>query len=275
MNPDRQKATVTLEDLLRLKRAERPPLEFWNQFDCELRAKQLAAIVEPRPWWAPFIRLGARFSHYQLPVGAAAILTLSFLTIREYRTTDVAPVYSSDIAAQVTAPAEPAKTEQLVAVQPETVGVEAPVVAVEAVAAPAASTQSTAAADTMPRQAAASFAMFGDGLARERAVTPSVRYMSANLAAAQEAEPGLGEVLVHPARAISVRQSMREPLAQVATPSEARLARLLAPGLPAIASLSEASVRTTDRVSRGLTEDRLYDSISRVNAMGAGVLVKF
>ena len=47
--------------------------------------KQLAAIVEPRPWWAPFIRISTRLARYQLPVGATAILALTFITVREYR----------------------------------------------------------------------------------------------------------------------------------------------------------------------------------------------
>ena len=50
MKPHRQRP-VSLEDLLRLKRAERPPAEFWQDFDRQLRAKQLAALVQSRPWW--------------------------------------------------------------------------------------------------------------------------------------------------------------------------------------------------------------------------------
>ena len=40
MNPESTRPIV-IEDLLRLKRAERPPAEFWSTFDRELRAKQL------------------------------------------------------------------------------------------------------------------------------------------------------------------------------------------------------------------------------------------
>ena len=40
------KRSVSLEDLLRLKRAERPPESYWADFDRQLRAKQLAALVE-------------------------------------------------------------------------------------------------------------------------------------------------------------------------------------------------------------------------------------
>ena len=48
---NQEKRPITLEDILRLKRAERPPAEFWDSFDRQLRAKQLAALVEKRPWW--------------------------------------------------------------------------------------------------------------------------------------------------------------------------------------------------------------------------------
>ena len=85
MTPERNSPQVSLEQLLRLKRAERPAPEFWHQFERELRVKQLAAIVEPRPWWAPFIRISTKVARYQLPVGATAILALTFLTVQEYQ----------------------------------------------------------------------------------------------------------------------------------------------------------------------------------------------
>ena len=43
-DPRSSQSQVTIEDLLRLKRAERPPASFWSDFDREMRAKQLAAI---------------------------------------------------------------------------------------------------------------------------------------------------------------------------------------------------------------------------------------
>ncbi len=86
---------VAIEDLLRLKRAERPSPEFWHRFERELRAKQLAAIVERRPWWIS-LRLphAARcLARFQVPVGAAAALALSFVVVREYR--PAAPVVAN------------------------------------------------------------------------------------------------------------------------------------------------------------------------------------
>lgn len=78
---------VTIEDLLRLKRAERPSPEFWTRFEQDLRAKQLAAIMEKRPWWIAFrLPLVVRgLSRFQLPMGAAAVLALSFVVAREFR----------------------------------------------------------------------------------------------------------------------------------------------------------------------------------------------
>ena len=86
--PERSEAgKVTLEELLRLKRAERPAPEFWSRFEQDLRAKQLAAIVEPRPWWITFRlpQIARTLVRYQLPAGAAAVLALSFVVVREYR----------------------------------------------------------------------------------------------------------------------------------------------------------------------------------------------
>jgi hypothetical protein len=82
-----ERGTVTVEDLLRLKQSERPAPEFWNQFERELRAKQLAAIIEKRPWWVTLrlpqaMRYAARF---QALVGAAAVMALSLVAVPEYR----------------------------------------------------------------------------------------------------------------------------------------------------------------------------------------------
>jgi len=101
-HPERvESQRVTIEDILRLKRSERPSPEFWGRFEEELRAKQLAAIVEKRPWWIalrlPQVARG--LARFQVPMGAAAVLALSFVVVREYRPT----AYSADIV--VSAPA--------------------------------------------------------------------------------------------------------------------------------------------------------------------------
>ena len=75
---------VSLEDLLRLKRAERPPPEFWTQFESDLRQKQLAALVVRKSWWLGLSAAYSRFGRMRVPVGAAAVLALSLFTVRYY-----------------------------------------------------------------------------------------------------------------------------------------------------------------------------------------------
>src|SRR6185503_11573841 len=81
---NQEKRPITLEDIIRLKRAERPPAEFWTDFDRELRAKQLAALVEKRPWWRGVPRVS--FSRFRLLLGASAVLAITFIALRDYKT---------------------------------------------------------------------------------------------------------------------------------------------------------------------------------------------
>jgi hypothetical protein len=84
------KRPITLEDLLRLKRAERPAAEFWTQFDRELRTKQLAALVKREPWWRQLPFNVSWLSRYRVPLGTTAVMALTFMVAREYRS-DSAP----------------------------------------------------------------------------------------------------------------------------------------------------------------------------------------
>ena len=76
---------VTIEDLLRIKRAERPAPEFWGRFEQELRAKQLSAIVAKRPWWQSIKPAqGLRWiSRFYMPVGASALMVFGLLAVKE------------------------------------------------------------------------------------------------------------------------------------------------------------------------------------------------
>jgi hypothetical protein len=73
-----------VDDLLRLKRAERPPAEFWERFEQELRQKQLAALVERRSWWHAGIAAFGRHRWMRLPIGATAVLVVTLVSVRHY-----------------------------------------------------------------------------------------------------------------------------------------------------------------------------------------------
>lgn len=278
MNPERRsQPQVTLEDLLRLKRAERPPAEYWTQFDREMRVKQLAAIIEPRPWWAPLIRVGARVSRYQMPVGAAAILALTLVTVSQYRlpeneaamvsgasenTLDAmpGPALSAPMAANV--------YEQHVAVATES---SAPVAVESAVAAP------TRTLDALPGQVAVAQPVVERAEAKRSEFSPSARSIEANLAAVKASEPELARLIDSMpgigSRTVAAPAPVVDPLAHMQSPSDSRRARLLASVLPA--STYSAERRTTARLDRDLTDERLYESVSRFGVEGSKLAIKF
>lgn len=93
MSKHTQHTKVTVEDLLRLKRAERPTAEFWAGFERELRQKQLVALLEKRPWWQEIPHAFARRAY--LPLGAMAALAMTVVTVRHYSVGEPLPVKQS------------------------------------------------------------------------------------------------------------------------------------------------------------------------------------
>lgn len=110
MTPQPHSPKPSLEEVIRIKRAERPPAEFWQRFEQELRAKQLAAIVAPRPWWRP---LTGVFSGRRATVAGfgavAAVAAVAYLRLPANQTMAVAQgstaAISSPARAVTTAPA--------------------------------------------------------------------------------------------------------------------------------------------------------------------------
>src|SRR5687767_38515 len=88
---------ITIEDLLRLKRAERPPADFWATFDRELRAKQLAALVAKRPWWQRLPTAFSGLKRFRVPLGATAVVATAFFSVRDYQATPPAQQAQSPV----------------------------------------------------------------------------------------------------------------------------------------------------------------------------------
>ena len=257
----KNKHTVSLEDLLKVKRAERPPAEFWAEFEREMRVKQLAAIVEPRPWWAPFIRAGARISRYQLPLGAAAVLALSLVSVNEYRTGPgerFAP--ASKVRATMPDPALPAPVVDETALAGSEMAAPAQVNLAAMEVTPAAD----AALETAPTGKVSHVVELDQTELIDEMPSPSARYIAANLAALQADNPAMIDEAFGASIVRSEREPTRDPLAQMSSPRDSRRSRLLATALPAVSVSDEVEVGNSQRVARYLTEERLYDSISRV-----------
>jgi hypothetical protein len=287
-HPFNPPSRVTLEDLLRLKRAERPPPEFWSEFERELRQKQLAALVERRSWWHELAAACGRSGRLRLPLGATAVLALSFLSIRYY----------SQLGgeSQLIAGGSPAnQAVALAAAKPH--DNTKPLAAAPLAREPAPETQtsvssvhSTALAAEVPQatsgQVSAVIPWLGDVLDNRSGtseLTPSARTIAVNLATVAVIEPELVDALARPRgfeeRAMpAVRQRhTAEVLPTAAAVTEPRRARLLA-------SLGSAGIYAPElstpehakrSVSRYLAQDGWDRSISRLEAEGDHLSIKF
>lgn len=81
-SPETPASKPSVEALLRLKRAERPDEAFWADFEIGMRQKQLAAIIEPKPWWLGAALALRRFSVPALVVSSGAAALLAFTVVR-------------------------------------------------------------------------------------------------------------------------------------------------------------------------------------------------
>src|SRR3954469_24530141 len=99
-----QRPKVPVEDLLHLKRAERPDADFWTKLGRELRQKQLTALMEKRPWWQELPQFLARRAY--LPVGATAILAFTLVSVKYYAPAQLAQAESVPVGAPASADRE-------------------------------------------------------------------------------------------------------------------------------------------------------------------------
>jgi hypothetical protein len=268
---------ISIEDILRLKRAERPPAEFWTTFDRELRAKQLSALVGKRPWWQNFPKTFPLLFRFRIPLGASAVIALTLVSLRDDRAKPeqvvAAPSATSAAVSEVTSipVAVVAPTAPDLPLPAENLFVVASQAAAEPSVIPAAIPQ--------PAEVRASVAL-GGGLkldASPETPSPSAVEIAANLAVLRANEPAVSQTLLAQNNGFEVRHaSVRpavEPLQQMTPPGESRRLRILT-AMVASAS-SEASYRTTERAASRIPEERLYDQIQRLGARGDRVQWKF
>jgi hypothetical protein len=274
MNHD-EKRKVSLEDLLRFKRAEVPTAEFWAGFDEQLRAKQLSALVRRPAWWRRIFdgpSLSEVLRRVRLPFGATAILVLSVMTLSDSRWTDERMELADVAAPQV--------------VQPEDVGMTFPTRQSVVIETAAVVEQTGDSATELSTSQSVDSAIRTDSLASVGLIqgpfftsvaSPSTRSIAANLMAAREVEPELIRGFIGATRGseragVTMRTTI-DPLQQMTPPSEVRLARYRS---PLVASNSaDVADRTGERVARRLSDERLYDQINRFGARGDRLQVRF
>lgn len=289
INHESNKRPVTLEDLLRLKRAERPSAEFWTEFDRELRAKQLAALVEKRPWWSALPRAFAGLSRYHVPIGATAVLALTIVSVREFRS--VMPVKASPVVSRMAAvaAAEPISEPASSAVSHDVESAPAAPTALlnegdaearttalalsDEVAAPADSSQPAETLDTTSAFAPAI-----------REIMPNLAGSSShsavgNLVAFNDTKPAFSRDLLganrgFETRALSASKPKTDPLMQIADPATVRHASLLNASFTGSTVLKSARINPSRGAGR-LMNGQFNDSTSRFVASGNTFATKF
>lgn len=253
---------ITLEDLLRLKRSERPAAEFWAAFEAQIRTKQLSAIVSRRPWWDRFSRGFAVVGRHQLSLGAAAAFAMAFAGFR-YLSGHPEPVTTAPegaaapVAAVVAAPAH---------VQADAVTKAGPreeLALATRVPPPAPQPVVDATASHMTQ---APLAVASDAATK----SPFVEGIAIKLAEFREPMPDFARPSVFGSdrefeQSIAPsRQAASEPLARM-DPAAERRARLLAPAFPAYSSGTAGSVAGDWMRQRASSDERMYESMDRAS----------
>jgi hypothetical protein len=216
-----QRSKVTVEDLLRLKRAERPADEFWTNFERELRQKQLTALLEKRPWWQGLPQFLARRAY--LPVGATAILAFTLVSVKYYTPVQLAAV----AVAPTNSPAPLDREESL----PVAVHSSPLVNRSEAVAPVADATAMVASASVAIEAPDEAIELMPLLVASHEAQKPSDRLLADNLTGLEQPESdfagsSLGNRMGSPVRAQATSASVTDELSSV--PTGSRRNRLLA-----------------------------------------------
>jgi hypothetical protein len=286
MNPE-SKRPIEIEDLLRLKRAERPPVEFWTEFDRQLRAKQLAAILGKRPWWQRVPALFTGFSRYHLPLGAAAILAVGFIVFHDRAssrlensgdiTTDRQPaVATTPVGGNVAGAATNGGGVALPSAPIEAALERIPNHAIAVAEVP--TTQVSRATDAIVSETLSPIELPLLGASGAELTTNQTgstgHYLAAVLPPSSPPESVLARSLLA-TNGFETRMMARpavEPLQQMTPPGERARAKLLTAMVskPAL----ENRTRTTDEIGSRLPEDRLYEQVRRFGARGAGLNIK-
>jgi hypothetical protein len=256
----------TLEDLLRLKRAERPSPEFWANFESELRQKQLAALVRQDPWWRAWPRrLMVRAAY--LPVGATAVLALTFALLRH--TPPVVSTGSEAAAMRIVGGGEAARNQPQTAGAIETVAPETGRVRFD--------DRISVAMTTLANPPGAGITALVPWNAADRVTasdSPSARFIAANLERLEQTDPGLFHGLLNGGRPVVLARTQRTSshaidLANVAV-NMARHSRLIPVEATTRPYTREpmAPQLVRERLARRLAEKDLTDQLGRLAVKG-------
>jgi len=287
MSDKENRHQVSLDDLFALKRAERPADDFWDDFQREFHERQRAEAIEPKRWWFMMPRVFAFLSRHQMPIGATAVLAVTFLSFRDYSEPGFEVVYTSPEPALV----QPAAIEPEAA-QPETLPVETvaadPVneltveqAAVASAQLPAVSTAVASISDPI-EEISPMVVWAGPVVTAQDATpafpTPSERSIAANLATIEAEQIQIGLLLGEPEVDLAAAVTSTDILSQatLSQPTRERLFVYQAPTDDFVMERDQSQVRDTHgNIARRISQDELYESISRLSADADRLTLKF
>jgi hypothetical protein len=226
-----------------------------------------------------FSQVLSAFRRHEVPLGAAAILAVAFVSFRVSQSVVPATVGSAEVASVVVVASLPSSIGGM-----EVASVQiAPEKAVPAAGAAPAEDRDSAFAAADDQSSATALAPFipllGGGQEERPAATSTfgLRYVESSLISSASVEPSMARTFLNSSSRLEVQvlhpRPAVEPLHQITPPSERRGTRILT-AMVSMASVENA-MRTTERAASRLSEEQLYDQIHRFGARGAGVNVKF
>lgn len=272
------RSPVTVEDLLKLKRAERPAAAFWAEFDRELRQKQLAALMERRSWWQEIPRLFSR--RVYLPAGVTAALAFTIMTVR-YAAAPGAMVTGAAPVAQPMQPALPAMALTVATSEPATrVAVSSPLLnRREVTSLPVDDRQGISAQVTYASASAQPVLPMLTVSESQIEPTPSARSIAANLAQLEQSEPDLvnavmGARLSTTARPVPANEVNAE-FASLSNESARRNRLLASYGESQVTSPRAAPEGVRERLARRLSDLDDGGRFTRIGLKGDQVSLRF
>lgn len=273
---------VSLDDLFALKRAERPGDDFWADFERNLHVRQRAEAIEPKRWWFALPRVFAGFVRYQMPIGATAVLAVTFLSFRDYSEPgfEVAYLEPSVTAVEQPIPSFEETTESFPAPEAPALAVTASEAVTEVIEAQVVA--ATTALSNSPVELAPMVIWAGPSISAEDMVpptpSPSERSIAANLAKVQAEQLQVGRLLGEPQVDLAAAVTRSESLGQVTVPEPTR-ERLFVYQAPtegfAMTAEGMSGRDTPSLIARRISQDELYGSVRRVTADGDRLTLKF
>lgn len=263
--PPETESKVTVEDLLRLKRAERPPAEFWAEFDAGLRRKQLVAMVERKSVWHTIAGGLTRWTWVGLPAGAVAAAAFAWVVVRP-ASAPVAPVNNPE-----SLPAEMASKDLA---QPSS-----PVLVAETTRVEATLPATSAAPAEEPAQAVATGSAASKGSLDYFASVPTVPVTAEGFGSTLSLDPAFRSdfrptAAVMPARTVSSTPA-EDDFSAWSDPKKARLMAYADTTLSSSSTDRLRAGRTPDRVARRLSQQALEDSMGRLDMDGGRLTIRF